>query len=52
MFVLEEHDRNVLSHPREAIVDEGDTILCVSSPAHGMVGTGTLMRPRSATFPC
>jgi N-acetylglutamate synthase-like GNAT family acetyltransferase len=43
MFVLEDHDRHVLSHPREAIVDKGGTILFVASPDHGIVGTGALM---------
>jgi len=43
MFVLEEHDRHVLSHPREAIVDKGGVILFVASPEHGIVGAGALM---------
>jgi len=43
MFVLEEHDRHVLSHPREAIVDKGGLILFVASPEHGIIGAGALM---------
>jgi len=43
MFVLEEHDRHVLSHPREAIVDKGGDILFVASPDHGIIGAGALM---------
>lgn len=43
MFVLEAHDRHVLSHPREAIVNQGGVILFVEHPEHGVVGTGALM---------
>ena len=32
MFTLEEHDRHVLTHPQEVIVDKGGAILFVSSP--------------------
>jgi GNAT superfamily N-acetyltransferase len=43
MFVLEPHDEHVLSHPREAIVDKGGTILFVHHPDHGVIGAGALM---------
>jgi GNAT superfamily N-acetyltransferase len=43
MFVLEEHDRHVLSHPRQAIVDRGGVILFVASPDAGIIGAGALM---------
>ncbi|PAX06859.1 GNAT family N-acetyltransferase [Sphingomonas lenta] len=43
MFVLEDHDRHVLSHPREAIVDRGGVILFVADDAGQVIGTGALM---------
>lgn len=43
MFVLEEHDRHVLSHPREAIVNRGGVILFVATPDGHVIGTGALM---------
>jgi N-acetylglutamate synthase-like GNAT family acetyltransferase len=43
MFVMEPHDEHVLSHPREAIVDQGGIILFVTHPDHGVIGTGALM---------
>jgi GNAT superfamily N-acetyltransferase len=43
MFTLEPHDEHVLSHPREAIVDRGGTILFVAHPGHGIIGAGALM---------
>lgn len=43
MFVLEPHDEHVLSHPREAIVDRGGTILFVAGPDGQIIGTGALM---------
>ena len=43
MFVLEEHDRHVLAHPREVIVDRGGAVLFVASPDHGIIGAGALM---------
>jgi GNAT superfamily N-acetyltransferase len=50
MFVLEEHDRHVLSYPREAIVDKGGLILFVATPDHGIVGTGALMPVEAGVF--
>lgn len=47
MFVLEDHDRHVLSSPREAIIDRGGTILFAATRALDdggeVVGTGALM---------
>ncbi len=47
MFALEDHDRHVLSHPREAIVDSGGVILFAATRAledgGEVVGTGALM---------
>jgi GNAT superfamily N-acetyltransferase len=43
MFVLEDHDRHVLAHPREAIVDKGGVILFAATPDGAVVGTGALM---------
>ncbi len=50
MFVLEDHDAHVLSHPREVIIDEGGVILFVASPAHGIVGTCALMKSGEDEF--
>ena len=43
MFVLEDHDRHVLAHPREAIVDKGGVILFAATPDDAIIGTGALM---------
>jgi len=43
MFVLEDHDRHVLAHPREMIVDTGGVILFAQTPAGEVVGAGALM---------
>jgi GNAT superfamily N-acetyltransferase len=43
MFVLEEHDREVLKNPSEWIIDLGGVILFVKSPVHGIVGACALM---------
>ena len=50
MFVLEDHDRHVLTHPREVILDQGGAILLVSSPEHGVVGACALMKTGEGTF--
>jgi ribosomal protein S18 acetylase RimI-like enzyme len=50
MFVLEDHDRHVLTHPREVILDPGGVILMVSSPAHGIVGACALMKTSEGVF--
>jgi len=43
MFVLEDHDRHVLAHPREVIVDKGGVILFAATPDDAIIGTGALM---------
>ena len=43
MFTLEATDREILSHPRELIVDKGGTVLFVSTGGLGIVGTCALM---------
>ena len=50
MFVLEDHDRHVLTHPREMIVDPGGAILLVSSPVYGIVGACALMKTSDGVF--
>jgi N-acetylglutamate synthase-like GNAT family acetyltransferase len=50
MFALEDHDRHVLSHPRETILDPGGAILMVTSQAHGIVGVCALMKTGEGTF--
>jgi GNAT superfamily N-acetyltransferase len=50
MFVLEDHDRHVLTHPRELIIDPGGVILLVSSKAHGIVGACALMKTSDGVF--
>lgn len=50
MFVLEDHDRHVLTHPREMIIDPGGVILLVSSKAHGIVGACALMQTSEGVF--
>ena len=43
MFVLEDHDRHVLAHPRQVIVDKGGVILFAASEDGQVIGTGALM---------
>ncbi len=50
MFVLEDHDRHVLTHPREVILDPGGTILLVASRQHGIVGACALMKTSEGVF--
>lgn len=50
MFVLEAHDRHVLSHPRETILEPGGVILMVESQKHGIVGTCALMKTGDGVF--
>jgi GNAT superfamily N-acetyltransferase len=50
MFVLEEHDRHVLTHPRELIIDPGGVILMAASEAHGVVGACALMKTSEGVF--
>jgi len=49
MFVLEDHDRYVLTHPREAILDCGGTILFVALDGV-IVGTCALMKTADGVF--
>ena len=49
MFVLEAHDRHVLSHPREAILDPGGMILMVAADDE-IVGTCALMKTEAGVF--
>ena len=50
MFSLEEKDREILSHPREKIVDPGGVILFVESAELGVVGTCALMKVDDGVF--
>jgi N-acetylglutamate synthase-like GNAT family acetyltransferase len=50
MFALEAHDRHVLSHPRETILDPGGAILMVASREHGIVGACALMKASDGVF--
>tara|TARA_R110001599_G_scaffold15364_1_gene64536 strand:+ start:172 stop:1149 length:978 start_codon:yes stop_codon:yes gene_type:complete len=43
MFTLEQADREILSHPRDLIVDKGGAVLFVSTGGLGIVGTCALM---------
>lgn len=50
MFALEEKDREILLHPREAILDGGGVILFVESAALGVIGTCALMKVAPGVF--
>jgi GNAT superfamily N-acetyltransferase len=50
MFVLEDHDRDVLQYPRKMVIDPGGVILFVASPDHGIVGTAALMKSGDGRF--
>ncbi len=50
MFRLEEEDLRILKNPREMILERGGTILFVSTPDLGVVGTCALMPVEGATF--
>jgi len=43
MFVLEDHDRHVLAHPRATIVDPGGMILFVAQDDGRVIGAGAVM---------
>ena len=49
MFVLEDHDRHVLNHPREAILDPGGTILMLAADDR-IIGTCALMKTEPGVF--
>lgn len=50
MFVLEENDREILSHPRDLIIDRGGVILFVEAPDLGVIGTCALIRIDEGCF--
>lgn len=50
MFVLEKHDRDVLSNPRARILDPGGVILMVQAEGRGIVGACALMRTTAEAF--
>ncbi len=50
MFVMEAHDRHVLTHPRETILDPGGAILMAAAPDRGVVGTCALMKIADGVF--
>ena len=50
MFVMEPHDRHVLEHPRQTVIDPGGVILFVSSAELGIVGACALMKTDEDSF--
>ena len=50
MFVLEENDREILTRPRELIIDRGGVILFVESPDLGVIGTCALIKIDDGCF--
>ena len=50
MFVLEATDIEVLTHPREMIIDKGGVILFVRSATHGIVGACALKKTSEGCF--
>jgi DNA-binding MarR family transcriptional regulator len=50
MFSLEEKDRQILSKPRETIIDPGGFILFVESAELGVVGTCALIKIEEGVF--
>ena len=50
MFTLEDNDRAILDHPREAILDRGGIIRFVSAGDLGVVGTCALLRIADGVF--
>ncbi len=50
MFVLEKHDRDVLSNPRARILDPGGVILLVEAEGLGIVGACALMKTNEGVF--
>jgi N-acetylglutamate synthase-like GNAT family acetyltransferase len=50
MFVLEATDIDVLTHPRETIIDKGGVILFVRSAEHGIAGTCALKKTSEGCF--
>ena len=50
MFKLEENDIQILTRPRELIVDRGGTILFVEAEGLGVIGTCALIRIEEGVF--
>lgn len=50
MFTLEENDIQILTHPRELIMDRGGDILFVETPDAGVIGTCALIRMEEGVF--
>jgi N-acetylglutamate synthase-like GNAT family acetyltransferase len=50
MFVLEDNDVQILTKPRELIIDRGGDILFVETPDAGVVGTCALIRIDDGVF--
>jgi ribosomal protein S18 acetylase RimI-like enzyme len=50
MFVLEEHDIEVLKNPKQWVIDPGGVILFVKSPVHGIIGACALMKTGEGAF--
>lgn len=50
MFALEDRDRQILSNPRQTILDPGGIILFVESAQLGVVGTCALMKIEDGVF--
>lgn len=50
MFALEANDVDLLSNPRERIIDKGGAILFAQTPDLGVVGTCALMKAKDGWF--
>jgi DNA-binding MarR family transcriptional regulator/N-acetylglutamate synthase-like GNAT family acetyltransferase len=50
MFTLEENDVQILTRPRELIIDRGGDILFVETPDLGVIGTCALIRMEDGVF--
>ena len=50
MFTLEENDVQILTRPRELIIDRGGEILFVETPDSGVVGTCALIKIEEGVF--
>lgn len=50
MFVLEPVDEDVISHPKEFIINKGGHIWFAKHPTHGVVGTCALAKKSEGVF--
>ncbi len=50
MFVMEPHDKEVLSNPQTEIIDKGGVILFAAAPDLGIIGTCALMPTSPGVF--